>query len=57
MFCREGDEKKAESIKELPLKEDLEEQSRLEMLEKEKPIKGILTVNVPFARGLRIADE
>lgn len=27
------------------------------MLEKEKPIKGILTINIPFARGLKIADE
>lgn len=41
----------------LPLETDLDEKNRKEMEEKKKPMKGVLFINIPMARGLKAVDS
>lgn len=56
MFVGDGDEEKANSAKVPGLIEDLEAKNRQDKMEEDKIFKGILSVNVVMARGVKAAD-
>ena len=56
MFVAEGEEDKAEQAKLPGLIENLEAMNRQDKIEEEKIFKGVLSLNVVMARGVKAAD-